>query len=684
MIVNNSSDFLLISDLHLEKKSITQQNFILNTINEAIVKSKILTSKNPVLVCAGDIHNGKKGLDFLSKINTQVIYICGNHEFWDHDYEQVLEDIKNNCPANVTFLHNDFTVVNDTLFIGGTLWTDLGQHLNPDLITTANNTMNDSVYIKYKAWYEKEQNITKLKSYYNNTNNAHLDDIINKKLWNVLIEKEENLKTLQYIENFNEVYQTLLKIDQVKNALAENIDSKFSFMSITKKEYEEKIKKLDSYKNENDYERWLNSNQDTISDHATDDKSIRNTIFNKLKNYQLENLKIVLVSHHVPFIEERMIGRHNHYKNNDVAIKNNTTNNKIINYLPENIYNVKKGLDYPYHNYFYRISKGEFNKDENVLHVIHYHNDGANNLPLSFIDKLYCAVHGHEHTYNFEDILKGIKIATNPLAYSMDILNCTQSTVSLNSYYKNYHKIDNEHKEIENIKKSLVKIIHTNLTKEQMQKAADIYVLKNVNYVNYLALYNHIDKANKNLLKMLVRHKNWKHKISEDEHFSVIAITDSIDFSINKMIEIDKLLRESVYIRKSVDFSLNKQYSNAIETDGIEYYIKAISEPLSKFNTNNHFEPSVDYDTFMFKAFANISYIKQNIASLKKCEKIVNSIRVQNIEDIDNASIIRFEKAFESKELLYKFQIEKIIQDNFQQFKIKHNIKSDSKISNAQ
>ena len=64
-----------ISDLHLEMR----RNYLLPITN------------SDVIVLGGDISTGLRGVEFAihqSELHDKdVIYICGNHEFYYHDYQ---------------------------------------------------------------------------------------------------------------------------------------------------------------------------------------------------------------------------------------------------------------------------------------------------------------------------------------------------------------------------------------------------------------------------------------------------------------------------------------------------------------------------------------------------------------------------------------------------------------------
>ena len=66
----------ILSDLHLEFGPFTVEKI-----------------DRDLLILAGDIHVGEKAIDFIEKQLeiSPVIYILGNHEFYNNEYHQVLE-----------------------------------------------------------------------------------------------------------------------------------------------------------------------------------------------------------------------------------------------------------------------------------------------------------------------------------------------------------------------------------------------------------------------------------------------------------------------------------------------------------------------------------------------------------------------------------------------------------------
>ena len=103
-----------LSDLHVE--------FYKN--NKDI---KIEDTDSDLIILAGDIYTGRKGIKWLleQNINKPIIYVCGNHEFWGNKYpkhiNKLKEDTKN---TNIHVLENDYYIYKDLVILGCTLWTD--------------------------------------------------------------------------------------------------------------------------------------------------------------------------------------------------------------------------------------------------------------------------------------------------------------------------------------------------------------------------------------------------------------------------------------------------------------------------------------------------------------------------------------------------------------------------------
>jgi Icc-related predicted phosphoesterase len=89
-----------------------------------------------------------------------VIYVAGNHEFYsDGDFYGGLAQLGLACMVheNVHFLERASVEINDVLFVGGTLWTDMNKY-DPLTLHAVRDMMND-----YRAIRDDKLGYTKLK-----------------------------------------------------------------------------------------------------------------------------------------------------------------------------------------------------------------------------------------------------------------------------------------------------------------------------------------------------------------------------------------------------------------------------------------------------------------------------------------------------------------------------------------
>jgi predicted phosphodiesterase len=78
-----------------------------------------------LVVLAGDIHSGVKGIEAFADWPVPVVYLAGNHEFYDNDWAPTRRAIRAACAGTrVTFLDNDTFEFEGVRILGCTLWTD--------------------------------------------------------------------------------------------------------------------------------------------------------------------------------------------------------------------------------------------------------------------------------------------------------------------------------------------------------------------------------------------------------------------------------------------------------------------------------------------------------------------------------------------------------------------------------
>ncbi|MGQ0619853.1 MAG: metallophosphoesterase [Panacagrimonas sp.] len=129
-----------LSDLHLEFTD--YQPEVIPSIGEDLV------------VLAGDIGVGTQGIRWAVKAipDRPVIYVLGNHEFYGHDFDELIIEAKACAQGtNVHLLENDEVQIGGLRVLGCTLWTDFncfGTERRVDAEFEAWLMMNDYRLIK--------------------------------------------------------------------------------------------------------------------------------------------------------------------------------------------------------------------------------------------------------------------------------------------------------------------------------------------------------------------------------------------------------------------------------------------------------------------------------------------------------------------------------------------------------
>ena len=97
-----------------------------------------------VLVLAGDVNCGRDALPFLEKVcgSGPVIYVLGNHEYYNHDFDEVSSFWLNIGLKNLHVLENRTQIIGNTRFVGATLWTNMNSR-DPRTMKVASIEMSD-------------------------------------------------------------------------------------------------------------------------------------------------------------------------------------------------------------------------------------------------------------------------------------------------------------------------------------------------------------------------------------------------------------------------------------------------------------------------------------------------------------------------------------------------------------
>ncbi len=148
----------LVSDLHLEFADINIQNT--NDYDVLILSGDIMVASK---VNKPESEYGIRFRDFLNRCSFQfphVVYVAGNHEFYsDGKFFAGLDELRAACAIhnNVYFLERDTKVIDDIVFVGGTLWTDMNK-FDPLTLHAVRDMMND-----YRATVNDQAGYRKLK-----------------------------------------------------------------------------------------------------------------------------------------------------------------------------------------------------------------------------------------------------------------------------------------------------------------------------------------------------------------------------------------------------------------------------------------------------------------------------------------------------------------------------------------
>ena len=144
--------------------------------NERIL-SAFPDKPSKTLVLAGDILEvaelkRKRGkhrdlfFSFLERCNAlyeQVVYVFGNHEFYDAElnyaHKNASDIFQLNGLKRIHILENQTLDVGDALFFGATMWTSF-RDANPIAMADAPGLMQDYTYIRYVDQYKERTRIT--------------------------------------------------------------------------------------------------------------------------------------------------------------------------------------------------------------------------------------------------------------------------------------------------------------------------------------------------------------------------------------------------------------------------------------------------------------------------------------------------------------------------------------------
>ena len=128
---------------------------ILSDLHNEFTVFKPVKNKVDVIVLAGDIDNGDKGILWAREVwpESMIVYVVGNHEYYGHDYAKTLSSLRQSASAqNIYLLEDDEVIIDGVRFLGSTLWTDFeffGADRKAIVMDEGRRRLNDFRLIRY-------------------------------------------------------------------------------------------------------------------------------------------------------------------------------------------------------------------------------------------------------------------------------------------------------------------------------------------------------------------------------------------------------------------------------------------------------------------------------------------------------------------------------------------------------
>lgn len=141
----------LVSDLHLEFSDIDIQNDqeydVLILGGDICIAQDIHEYSEDGIKESSISSRSDRFRNFFMRCSSQfphVIYIMGNHEFYNGKFHAGIDYMREECAKypNVYMLENDTKIIDDIVFVGGTLWTDMNKR-DPLTMRAIEGMMND-------------------------------------------------------------------------------------------------------------------------------------------------------------------------------------------------------------------------------------------------------------------------------------------------------------------------------------------------------------------------------------------------------------------------------------------------------------------------------------------------------------------------------------------------------------
>ena len=138
----------ICSDLHLEFGTVTLENpgdvDVLILSGDICVAHDLMEHDPHGIVDFGKSSRYHTFFQNCSDQFANVLYVVGNHEHYHGDFKTTIPDLKKRLSyiSNLHILDREIFELNDTVFVGGTLWTDMNKE-DPLTLHAIRRMMND-------------------------------------------------------------------------------------------------------------------------------------------------------------------------------------------------------------------------------------------------------------------------------------------------------------------------------------------------------------------------------------------------------------------------------------------------------------------------------------------------------------------------------------------------------------
>ena len=146
---NTIMKIAICSDLHLEFGTISLENtenadVLILSGDICVAKDLMNKDNNDILDRFGRSEAWHTFFQECSDRFPHVLYVMGNHEHYHGDFRHSLGDLRSrlNYLRNLHILDKEQIAIKDTIFIGGTLWTDMNNE-DPITLMHMKGMMND-------------------------------------------------------------------------------------------------------------------------------------------------------------------------------------------------------------------------------------------------------------------------------------------------------------------------------------------------------------------------------------------------------------------------------------------------------------------------------------------------------------------------------------------------------------